>query len=1257
MRSHWCAVAGWGGSLLGAAVWFLAAGWSGVGAAARGKPHGFRYSFRQGFRCGVLVVGVLLGGAGFAAAEEDEESVRFFENKVRPVLVEHCQGCHGAEKQKGGLRVDSLAALTAGGDSGPSLEPGDVENSLLVTAIRYEDAGLQMPPKGKLSEAQIADLTRWVKLGAKWPASPGTDAPGTTGPTIRKVFEITEADRNYWAYRPVVRPTVPVVAGDGAAQPIDAFIAAKLTERGLTPNGKATKRELIRRAYFDLIGLPPSPEAIAEFEADASPEAFSKLVDRLLALPEYGERWGRYWLDVVRYAQSSGYERDDEIPYAWRYRDYVIQAFNADKPYDRFILEQLAGDELAPDSQEALIATGFYRIGTWDDEPDDARAAEFDNLDDVIVTTSAAFLGSTIGCARCHDHKLDPFSQADYYKLVSVFRNLAPFERPRRTLNSNVLAPLEAADKVAGWRAEVEAARKDLEQRIAAAADDAARKPLQDELNRLNGKEFPGEWALVARERLGKPAATHLLVRGNAGQPGAEVTPGLPTVLGGAGLAPERARDEAPAAGLRLAFARWVASKENPLTARVLVNRVWQHHFGQGLVKTTTDFGKGGMLPTHPELVDWLAAEFMESGWSIKQLHRVILASDAWQRSSNAEQAEGMRVDPGNDWLWRQNLRRLEAESIRDTVLAISGTLNLARGGRGFFPHLSGEVLAGSSRPGNGWSVSTAAEQNRRSIYAFVKRSVLVPLLEMFDYSNVNQPLGERQNTTVAPQALMLLNDEFLLTQARAFSERLTKEAGEGTEARIERAYRLAVGRGPTAREREVAQAYLERLVGEYGRQSAQLTFRPDVPDSLHRSYLSQIRGAAMLKGPAAGWSYFTGRWFGDYEGIAQMDLQRGPFGLVTAEVGNEGMLTGSVELYQASEFGSLLVRGRVEGELYRGVEIQFDPREERVRVVRVAEKTVTVLGETKYPVPTGRAVPVRVELAGATISLWLGEAAAMGERSVITLSVQDPEPLEGTRVGVRAVGAPLRLNGMRFVSAKGEIDLVRPPAAGSVLGIDALRGWSRLGGEWSLVEGGGVAVRPAPGAKLVWEGPRLVEGSLEAEFQMGAEGGDVGFCVGVSDAKDGVDSLNGWNINIRKESLRVGRHEQNWRELVSVPVTVPATVGTDQWQHVRIEIAGRRLVVWLNRPEQPTLEFELPAALVKEASQVALRTYQAGFAVRNLKVTVGERTFFETFRPEVRPVEGEGRQEESERAEANRRAWETLCLTILNLNEVVYVD
>ena len=293
-----------------------------------------------------------------------------------------------------------------------------------------------------------------------------------------------------------------------------------------------------------------------------------------------------------------------------------------------------------------------------------------------------------------------------------------------------------------------------------------------------------------------------------------------------------------------------------------------------------------------------------------------------------------------------------------------------------------------------------------------------------------------------------------------------------------------------------------------------------------------------------------------------------------------------------------------------------------------------------------------------ATISLWLGEAAAAGERSVVTLSVQDPQPLEGTRVGVRAVGAPLRLNGMRFVSAKGDVDLARPPAASSVLGIEALRGWSRLGGEWSLVEGGGVEVRPAPGAKLVWEGPRLVEGSLEAEFQMGAEGGDVGFCVGVSDAKEGVDSLNAWNINIRKESLRVGRHEQNWRELVSVPTTVPATLGTDQWQHVRIEIAGRRLVVWLNRLEKPTLEFELPAALAKEASQVALRTFQAGFAVRSLKVTAGDRTFFESFRPEVRPVEGEtdGGQK-SERAEATRWAWETLCLTILNLNEVVYVD
>ena len=1190
------------------------------------------------------------------AADEqpiDPDKLAFFENKVRPVLVEHCHACHGPDKQKGGLRLDSLGAVTTGGDSGAAVEPGDSDGSLLISAISYADASLQMPPKGKLSDEQIANLTRWVKMGAPWPETPG--AAGSTGPGIRKTFEITDEDRNYWAYRPITRPQVPTVAANAAVHPIDAFILARLTEKGLTPNPLATKRELVRRAFFDLIGLPPTPEEIAEFEADSSPDAFARLVDGLLARPEYGERWGRYWLDIVRYAQSSGYERYDEIPYAWRYRDYGVKSMNDDKPYDRFILEQLAGDELDPSSHEAMIATGFYRIGTWDDEPDDPRAAEFDNLDDVIVTTSAAFLGSTIGCARCHDHKLDPFGQADYYRLVSIFRTIRPYERPRRTLNSPVLFPLEPAEKVAVWHSEVEAKRSQFEEQLRNAKDDESRKRIREEIARENGREFPGEWALVARDRGGKPPTTNILVRGNAGQPGAEVTPGLPAVLGGAPLQPERPTEAAPAAGLRLAFARWVASGDNPLTARVLVNRVWQHHFGQGLVKTTTDFGRGGLPPTHPELIDWLASEFIESGWSLKKLHKMILLTQAWQRSSQATNDAGMRSDPGNDWLWRQNLRRLEAESIRDTVLSISGQLNTERGGRGFFPHLSGEVLAGQSRPGNGWEISSATEQNRRSIYAFVKRSVLVPLLEMFDYSNVNQPLGERQNTTVAPQALMMLNDEFLLGQATAFARRLDREAGADFDARLDRAYRLAVGRDPSAKERAVAREYLARLRREYTVQAEQLTFRPDVPDSLHRSYLSRLKPDAMLKGPSVGWQYFIGRWHGDYEGIAQMDVQRGPFALIAADLPVDGVLSGSVQLYQASESGSLLLRGRSEGDLFRGYELLFDPREERVRILRVDAENVKLLAETKFPVPASRALPVRVELVGPAINVWLGDQAKSPDASAITLSARDDQPLtDGRQAGVRAVGAPFRLDRMRMTSGETVIDFAHPPAAPSRT-TGELAGWTAYGGAWSRSKADGVVIQPAPGAKLVWDGPRLTDGALEADFQIGPQGGDVGFCIGVHSARDGVDALNAWNINVRRDALRIGRHENNWRELKSVPLSLTA----DTWHHIRLEVHGKKLMVWINRPSSPTLEFDLPEALRSDAGQIALRTFQTRFAIRNLRLEQGPYTYYESFGDEpsgpapasIGPSVGDIAQA------AGTRAWETLCLTILNLNEVVYVD
>jgi mono/diheme cytochrome c family protein len=1178
------------------------------------------------------------------------EAVTFFETKIRPVFVEHCQECHGPDKQKGSLRVDSLEALATGGDSGPSLEIGDPSASLLMTAIEYEDAGLRMPPKKKLADAQIADIRRWIKQGAPWPKTP--NAPGTVGPTIRKTFEITDEDRKYWAYQPVKRPEAPT-----ADEPawnhtdIDRLVFAKLKEKGLAPNGPATKRELIRRAYFDLVGLPPAPEAIDAFVANESPEAFAKLIDELLARPEYGERWGRYWLDLARFAQTNGYEFDEEKPYAWRYRDYVISAFNQDKPYSQFIIEQLAGDELQPRTDEAVIATGFHRVGTWDREPDDPRAAEFDNIDDLLVTTSAAFLGSTIGCARCHDHKLDPFAQADYYKLVAVFRNMRAYEGANESVDSGILQPLGDSAAIEAWREAARKERADLEEQLKAAKTDEEKKGIREKLERVGQQGKPKEWTLAAREKRGAAPTTHVLVRGNAGQPAAAVSPGLPIILGGAPLEPALATPDAPQAGLRLAFARWVASPENPLTPRVAVNRLWQHHFGAAIVPTTTDFGRGGLPPTHPELLDWLAAEFVASGGSMKRMHRTIMNTATYRMSSRADNAKANEIDPANQWLWRQNLRRLEAEAVRDSLLSVAGHLNPEPGGRGFFPHLSGEVLAGQSRPGNGWEVSTPEQARRRSVYAFVKRSVLVPLLEMFDYSNVNQPTGERQVTTVAPQALMMLNDAFVHDQAAAFAARVSKEAGEAPVKRIERAYRLATGRAPSDAETSASKEYLDRLTREYARHAAALTFRPDVSDSLHRSYLSRLKPHQMLVGPERGWSYHPGRWVGNYEGIAVMDTGRGPFALSNGVHSADGELTGHLNIAHATEMAGLLFRATVnDGEL-EGYELLFSPRDDELSLVRVGREKITELGKTRLTTPPAKDLLVRIVFRGNKAEVFVGDG---GPKLVADL----PDATgPGDRVGVRALGAAIRLDGLTFhPGTPGDpgtkIDLARvtdtspPPAA-------PLPGWTSYGGDWSFLDDGGYQVRAAPGAKLVWDGPTFSRGTLTAEFRIGQQGGDVGFCVGVEDPADGTDALRAYNINIRRDSLRVGRHDNNWRQLAAVPLTIDA----DRWHHLRVEVTDTTLRIFLDRAAEPQLTYDLPAPLPLEG-KLALRTFQADFGVKSLSLQSGDKTVTESFRkPAPAPGAKPPRPPPPAQQLAAKRAFETLCLTILNLNEVVYID
>jgi hypothetical protein len=506
---------------------------------------------------------------------------------------------------------------------------------------------------------------------------------------------------------------------------------------------------LLRRVFYDLTGLPPSPEEVAAFLADDSPEALAKRVDLLLASPRYGEKWGRHWLDLVRYAETHGYERDSTKPFAWRYRDWVIEAFNEDKPYDRFLLEQLAGDELDDADAESVAATGYYRLGIWNDEPDDPLLAKYDVLDGVLSTTCQVAMAMTIGCARCHEHKKDPIPQRDYYRLLAFFQDVS-----------------EMNDR------------------------------MTREIAGTGGEKL----AVLAVAEKGR-SPTHVFLRGNPELVGEEVTPGVPAVL--EALVPlPTLRAPAPAAttsGKRRAFAEWLASGENPLVARTIANRLWQYHFGRGIVRTANDFGRLGELPTHPELLDWLACEVVASGWQLKRIHRLILSSSAYRMSSTppGDDPRALAGDPANDLFWRYEMRRLSAEEIRDSILAVTGALHLKMGGPSFYPDLPAEVLQTSSKPAEVWGKSPPAEKVRRSVYIFIKRSLVPPLLAAHDLADTDSSCAVRFTTTVPTQALTLLNSEFISDAARRFAARLAEEAPTDLRSRIELGLRLVTCRRP----------------------------------------------------------------------------------------------------------------------------------------------------------------------------------------------------------------------------------------------------------------------------------------------------------------------------------------------------------------------------------------------------------------------------------------------------------------------------
>ena len=671
------------------------------------------------------------------------EQVRYFEEKVRPILSARCIKCHGGSgKVRGGLRLDDRAAVLKGGDLGPAVSLDQPEESVLLQAIRYQE--LEMPPGGKLPQGELDILTRWVKEGVPWtsrPAPAPASAPSTApAPAASRAIA---AARRQWSNQPVVRPTVPSVKDrNGIRNPVDAFIQARLESEGLRPAPEADRVTLIRRLTYDLTGLPPTPEEVDAFLADGARDAYERLVDRLLTSSRYGERWARHWLDLVRFGETNGYERDSAKPFAWRYRDYVIDAFNRDKPYDQFVREQLAGDEINPGSAESLIATGFYRLGIWDDEPADRPQARYDTLDGVISTTGQVILGMTVNCARCHDHKVDPIPQRDYYRLLAFFIDVTHPDGKN----------LKKVESGAGARIDV----------------------------------------MSVAER--GSAQAHVLLRGSPALVGPPVEPGVPEVLDAGSGSFAKGR------GKRRALADWLTDPRNPRTARVMANRLWQYHFGRAIVPTPNDFGKLGEPASHPELLDWLAAELLASGWQIKPMHRLIVLSSAYRMSSRATPTE-LAADPSNRWFWRFPMRRLTAEEVRDSMLAVSGVLRHKAGGPSVYPPIPREVLAGQSVPGSGWKTSPPDEAARRSIYVHVKRSLLVPILAVHDAADTDSSCPVRYTTTVPTQALGMLNGAFANEQAVHLADRLRREAPGDVAAQVRRAIRLTAARDPEPKE------------------------------------------------------------------------------------------------------------------------------------------------------------------------------------------------------------------------------------------------------------------------------------------------------------------------------------------------------------------------------------------------------------------------------------------------------------------------
>ncbi|MBT6154241.1 MAG: DUF1549 domain-containing protein [Planctomycetaceae bacterium] len=827
---------------------------------------------------------VLVLETAFVPVRAADAPAPTFESTVRPILKAHCFQCHGVEGEpEGGLDLRLKRLMAKGGESGPAIMPGKSGKSLLLERILSGE----MPPEDntKLTPAQIAVISRWIDAGAK--------TAGLEPENVEEGVLMTAADRSYWAFQPIRRPKTPATKNAARVRtPIDSFLLSRLEQKGGTFSPDAERRTLLRRAYFDLLGLPPTPEEVDRFLADDRPDAWERLIDDLLSSPHYGERWGRHWLDVAGYADSEGYTNaDTERQWAWKYRDYVIRAFNADKPFDQFIQEQLAGDEmvsppyenLKPEEMDKVIATGFLRMapdGTGDGGVDQ-MVARNQVLADTINVVSSSLLGITVGCAQCHEHRYDPIPQEDYYRMRAVFEPGYDWKNWRAP-RARLISLYTDADRKQSQAVEVEAKKVDAERlkkqaeyieqtferelaklpeemraTVRTARDTPVKKRTAEQAALM--KKYPSvnvtagslylydrkaaddlkkraaeaakvratkpkeEFVRALTEIPGKLPKTFLFFRGDHEQPKEEMQPAGLTILTASGALTSHslpANDEKlPTSGRRLAYARRLTDGKHPLVARVLVNRIWMHHFGHGIVPTPGDLGMLGERPTHPQLLDWLADEFMAGGWSVKHLHQRIMTSTVYRQSSQAN-SELHKVDPDNRLYGRMPMRRLEAEAIRDAILSASGRLNP----KGFGPPIPvmadrvGQFVIGkenlnAGRPGA--VIPLKGEEFRRSVYVQVRRSRPLAVLDTFDMPRMDPNCDSRASSTVAPQALMLMNNGFVVSESEALAARVVRDVGDEVENQVRRAWKLIYCRDPNADEQGEATAYLTEQIAQ----------------------------------------------------------------------------------------------------------------------------------------------------------------------------------------------------------------------------------------------------------------------------------------------------------------------------------------------------------------------------------------------------------------------------------------------------------